>query len=156
MILGFKKIFPWGETTLFQQKIIQSACPGKAIFPFRGLLCPKVHTIREGLRIKPGTILHMATGVRTKNYFQFNNGIPELSLCKSTQGIRIYFEDREVFVARAGGTAKEPLFSDFRKLEKEQLEVLALNDGFNSVDQFWKYFNKDFQGQIIHWTDLRY
>lgn len=161
MILGFKTKFPWGETTMFQQKIIQSATePTKIVFPGHGLLVPKIHTIRESLRMKPGIVMQMATGVRTKNYYQFNKDIPELSLCKSTQGINIYspIGDMEgtVFVARGGGTVKEPKHYDFRKLEKEQLQVFALNDGFTSVDQFWKYFNKDFTGQIIHWTDLRY
>lgn len=28
--------------------------------------------------------------------------------------------------------------------------------GFDSVKDFFRYFNKDFKGKIIHWTDLKY
>ena len=36
------------------------------------------------------------------------------------------------------------------------LRELAKNDGFESVEDFFAYFNKDFKGKIIHWTDLQY
>ena len=33
---------------------------------------------------------------------------------------------------------------------------LAINDGFESLKHFFEYFNEDFEGKIIHWTDLKY
>lgn len=33
---------------------------------------------------------------------------------------------------------------------------LAQNDGFDTIEDFFAYFNEDFYGKIIHWTDLRY
>ena len=36
------------------------------------------------------------------------------------------------------------------------IEALVQNDGFDSADDFFSYFNKDFKGKIIHWTDLKY
>lgn len=34
--------------------------------------------------------------------------------------------------------------------------MLARNDGFDSVDEFFEWFSEDFDGWIIHWTELRY
>ncbi len=45
---------------------------------------------------------------------------------------------------------------DDRKLKIEEVNQLAINDGFNSVDDFFQYFNTDFTGKLIHWTDLKY
>ena len=33
---------------------------------------------------------------------------------------------------------------------------LVQNDGFASISDFLKFFNKDYTGKIIHWTDLKY
>ena len=33
---------------------------------------------------------------------------------------------------------------------------LVQNDGFASISDFFKFFNKDYTGKIIHWTDLKY
>ena len=35
-------------------------------------------------------------------------------------------------------------------------DELAENDGFESVRQFWTWFNKEESYKIIHWTDYRY
>lgn len=36
------------------------------------------------------------------------------------------------------------------------VEVLAKNDGFSGVKEFFEWFSEDFKGKIIHWTDLKY
>ena len=36
------------------------------------------------------------------------------------------------------------------------MELLAKNDGFESMDGFWAFFNEPYQGMIIHWTETRY
>jgi len=38
----------------------------------------------------------------------------------------------------------------------DELEQFCINDGFESSDDFFEFFNHDFEGQIIHWTDLKY
>ena len=45
---------------------------------------------------------------------------------------------------------------DGRYLNYDEIKILSLNDGFDSVQQFFKWFNKDFEGKIIHWTKLKY
>ena len=41
-------------------------------------------------------------------------------------------------------------------LTNKQIEQLAKNDGFDSVQDFFNWFNEDFNGRIIHWTDFKY
>lgn len=156
MILGFKTTFPWGEPTSFVNKIVGcwerlSSCSK----PVQVRKQTKFHTIRAGNRIGAGDKLHMATGVRTKDYNQFNKGVPGLGLCRSTQGIVIYREEKEVLIAKFGGTIKGEKHYEYFLQTDKQVEVLAENDGM-TVEQFWAWFDKDFTGQIIHWTDLRY
>ena len=38
----------------------------------------------------------------------------------------------------------------------EESQTLVWNDGFWSLIAFWLHFNEDFEGYIIHWTDLQY
>jgi hypothetical protein len=45
---------------------------------------------------------------------------------------------------------------DGRVITPEKIDELARNDGFDSTDQFFCYFDKDFSGRIIHWTNTRY
>lgn len=42
------------------------------------------------------------------------------------------------------------------RLQLMRLDELALNDGFNNVQDFFAYFNEDFTGKLIHWTNLKY
>lgn len=152
MILGFSKYFPWGEPTLFREKIISSI--DKNVFP-RNLRLdgPKIHSIRGGDRWRPGLTIQMAYWVRSKQYFQFNKGIPELSLCKVVQGITIYPLERLIWIEdldRPVGTGRMRLFPGNKH------EILAINDGL-SLEEFWRWFGKkEFVGQIIHWTELKY
>ena len=39
---------------------------------------------------------------------------------------------------------------------QSDMEKLAKNDGFETMDDFWTFFNEAYQGMIIHWTDTRY
>jgi hypothetical protein len=114
MVLGFKKQFP--------EKIINGE---------------KIHTIRKGYRWKAGTKIHFATGVRTKNYNQFNSGV-----CVSVQSIEIYYPSGNVII-------------DGELFHKKV--TLARNDGFDSFEELQDWFGKGiFKGQIIHWTDFKY
>lgn len=116
----------------------------------------KKHTIREDKhdRWRKGRKIHMATGVRTKNYQQFAE-----KTCTGTQDISIRYSDdkqlvRVIIDDHFFGTALFDHGKVFCFLMR--LENLVRNDGFDSVEDFFEWFNKDFDGKIIHWTNLRY
>jgi hypothetical protein len=103
---------------------------------------PKLHTIREDRtnRWKAGNDIHLYNGPYTsKGRFQFAPVVK----CISVQKIEILAKDWRVKI------------NDHHILPGT-LHRLAINDGFDSVEDFFEYFNKDFTGKIIHWTDLKY
>lgn len=183
MILPFATQWPNGEPTNFIAKIWESlfpftdievdewmpfikACRDKKLIPegnnaeecLNGVVA-KPHTMREDEkdRWKPGMKIHMVVFNRTKKQFQF---VPVIE-CKSVQKIEIKFQS-----TYQDGSPHHPkviidgaVFWDYEQQidnDNEKIMSLAKNDGFDSVGDFFKYFNKDFTGKIIHWTDLRY
>lgn len=121
------------------------------------LITPKLHTIRtdEKDRWKEGRDIHMVINNRTPKRFQFAPVVK----CLSVQKIQIkHFEasveveiDDEPFGLVYHHGLDEGVYEWTNTLEK-----LAVNDGFDSVEAFFKYFDKDFTGKIIHWTNLKY
>jgi len=105
----------------------------------------KIHTIREDRKNRwiRGKTIHFATGVRTKNQNTFYS-----NLCRGTQEIKIYWRGNTVYPVA--------IFIDKKVLTLDETERLAINDGFKTVDEFYKWFDSDFKGKIIHWTELRY
>jgi hypothetical protein len=103
----------------------------------------KIHTIREDKadRWKEGMKIHFATGARTKQYECFWTGI-----VRSIQNIHI----------RREGNYNISIWIDNKYLSDAEIEELAKNDGFDSVDDFCRFFPDGFLGKIIHWTDFRY
>lgn len=119
----------------------------------------KKHSIRidKHNRWKAGRSIQLATGVRTKNYKQFGS-----ETCKSTQIIEIVhtrFDSRKIRIDDKLFYCNNKLcdfcIANTENREKEML-VLAKNDGFDSIDDFFEWFNKSCEGKIIHWTDLKY
>ena len=111
---------------------------------------PKLHTIREDSKNLwvPGRKIHMVIFNRTKNRFQF---APVLEV-KSIQHIKITYDEKvceECCIEPA-------VFVNGKLQDIDKLEQLARNDGFESAQQFCQWFNEDFTGKIIHWTDLKY
>lgn len=45
---------------------------------------------------------------------------------------------------------------DGRILNSEEVSKLAINDGLPNADAFFCWFDTDFIGQIVHWTDFEY
>jgi len=110
---------------------------------------PKIHTIRRDAsnRWKTGNLIHFYIYTYTKNQFQF---APILK-CVSTQKIDIVWHDADGFKC-----AIPNVYINNRWIVGEDLKQLALNDGFISVNDFFAYFNTDFTGKLIHWTNLKY
>lgn len=100
----------------------------------------KLHTIRwdEKGRWKEGNKIHFSTGARTSKYNCFKKG-----KCTGTQAVEI--KDRDVRV-------------DGLKMTWDEIEDLAINDGFDDIADFWAWFDQysPFSGKLIHWTELRY
>ncbi len=100
----------------------------------------KILTIREDKhkRWKAGMVIHFATGVRTTNYKQFH-----LGECYQTKSINIVHNSPLLFGAVA-------VFVEGQLLSFDQLCKLAFEDGFDSIDEFLEWFDKDFEGVIIY------
>ena len=122
------------------------SCADKGLISFKRSK-PKYHTIREDLKDRwhKDVMIDFYINCRQKNMFQFAPRLP----CVSTQKIEIY---HRVF---AKNLYPEVLIDNVR-LNPMKLYDLAQNDGFETIEDFFEYFNKDYQGKIIHWTDLRY
>ena len=108
------------------------------------LIQPKLHTIREDPhnRWKPGNLIHPVINNRTANRFQFAPVIK----CVSVQTIIIRYNEKGFSL----------IFVDGILLYGNQKEAVVKNDGFDSIEDFFAFFNKDFTGKIIHFTDLKY
>jgi hypothetical protein len=108
----------------------------------------KLHTIREDKndRWKVGTKIDFFINVRQKNMFRFAPVLPVVSV----QKVEIIYD--KFF----GKNLFPDVVIDNIKMHPEKLEQFAQNDGFDTIEDFFAYFNEDFKGKIIHWTDLRY
>lgn len=112
----------------------------------------KIHTVRftSKRRIKQGTFLHLATGVRTKFYSCFLK-----QTCTGTQ--RVFMSINVLDQLEVSIDGKE-LFGRYER------EEFANNDGFKSwydlEDWFYAAVKKSedqcASGVLIHWTEFRY
>lgn len=163
MTLGFMQYFDKQkkEPTHFREKILVGAgfIPQNPNIHPKGLIDfigrPKIHTIRRDPhnRWKAGRKIEMVyRGAGYRIIDHFNKGIPELEKCVSVQRIEIKWES---FI----GLEKPALnvqIDNGRSLTTEEITRLARNDGFKDIEQFCKWFSKDFTGKIIHWSSMRY
>lgn len=120
-------------------------------------LSHKIHTIREDKndRWKPGTKIDFFVNCRQVNMFRFAPVLPVVSVQKvqimwfntfGTNVARVFIDDESFACV---------------KFEKEMIVTgkmlqLAENDGFDTIEDFFAYFDKDFTGKLIHWTHLKY
>ena len=97
----------------------------------------KLHTIRQK-PIAVGTMMnHIVYPYHKERRCVLSN------FCTATQNISIDPDARTIFV-------------DGKEQSKSDMEKLAKNDGFETIDDFWTFFNEPYQGMIIHWTKTRY
>jgi len=111
----------------------------------------KIHTVRsdEKNRWKPGVIMHMATGTRTKYYTCFKQ-----TPCVSYQ---------RVFMSYYQGLLQISV-GDKELFGYHERELFAVNDGFLNLKAFEDWWipelsknpKLEFRGKVIHWTDFRY
>ncbi len=117
---------------------------------------PKIHTIREDKndRWKAGTKIDFFINCRQPSMFRFAPVLPVVSVqeieVKHHLDYVSIFIDKMVYEIEVCETSKKIKSTD------PVIEALVQNDGFDSADDFFSYFNKDFKGKIIHWTDLKY
>lgn len=109
----------------------------------------KLHTIREDRlkRWKIGMDIHYYINVRKTNMLQF----APVKKVKSIQTIYI-----KRFSNFGNWEGDFMVFVDGFAIKGKKIKALALNDGFPSVEAFFQWFNKDFTGRIIHWTNIKY
>lgn len=108
---------------------------------------PKLHTIREDKndRWKPGTKIDFFINFRQKNMFRFAPVLPVVSVQKV-----------EIIVDKFEFMNDYQIKVDGKLLTIDEKVQLALYDGFENLLHFFMYFNEDFTGKLIHWTDLKY
>lgn len=110
---------------------------------------PKIHTIRVDVnnRWNENRKIDFFINVRTKLMFQF---APKQRVV-SVQNIEIEY------LNNTGKWFKDAVVSiDESYIGRDEIEIISKNDGFDSVEDFFEYFNKNFKGKIIHWTNCRY
>lgn len=134
MLMSFMKTLPSGEPSGFIEKIEAGT---------------KIHSLR-GPRWKAGMKIHMCTGARTKAY-----QLHYIRLCVSTQKILIDPQIACVAVFRED-------LGKYVELSKEDKNKLAINDGFDSFEQFINFWYPQQRGiefilkTIVHWTSFKY
>jgi len=176
--IGFSTKFPWGEETHFvpkiwkglteykihdkldiflnglEQYVIKNNLPDmdKIISKSLDDVLPKIHTIREDKADlwKPGRKIHPVVFNRTKDRFQF---APVLE-CKSVQRIEVIYAESNNHKSKV--IIDENIFYNTLAGINKGMEKLARNDGFDSAGDFFRFFSKDFRGNIIHWTEFEY
>lgn len=106
----------------------------------------KIHTLREDKigKWNEGDQIDMMMNDGIKDLFRFLPPIP----CKGIQRVRI-----EYFM----GCGTYPnAYVDGILLTCVEFEQLCINDGFDNTIDFCKYFDKDWKGKLIHWTNFKY
>ena len=122
---------------------------------------PKIHTIREDKknRWKAGVMIDFFIHTRTKDMYRFAPRVKVVSVQKIE--ITYFDEQNPKFTAQLSKIAAEyynevEVVVDNEVLNAKAINELAQNDGFDTIEDFFAYFNEDFTGKIIHWTDKRY
>lgn len=101
---------------------------------------PKIHTIRKDLSNswKVGNKIHFVINNRSKERLQFL----ETKVCTRVDNITLSYPN---------------IYINGHTLSIDQHNRLAINDGFENLNEFWNYFLQNkFSGKLISWTDFTY
>ena len=124
----------------------------------------KIHTIREDKknRWKPGTMIDFFINCRQKDMFRFAPRVPVVSVQEVFMTKR--GNELEITISKVGSY----IGGDDFYLYHDAKTQLALNDGFDNLQDFNFYFlqridenykqtgNSWLKGKIIHWTNFKY
>ncbi len=129
---------------------------------------PKLHTVREDLkeRWKPGINIDFFINVRRPNMYRFAPVLPVVS----SQKIEFIWKDNTENLTCLGTSFDKTctimiddrfygdayFFNGSVVSSSYTIPIFANNDGFDTPEELFAYFNKNFKGKIIHWTDLKY
>jgi len=107
-----------------------------------GLLSPKHHTIRTSGDWELDKLIHFIINNRSKDRYQF----APIMKVKKVDDVVMTFDTG--FDVQVNGSW----------LDSEDIERMAVNDGFNAVEDMAEWFFpnekvESFSGKIIHWTD---
>ena len=145
MTIMFMTKFKDGSFTNFVPKI-KRALMDTSGEGFDCTVNPKHHTIRSGVakNIKIGTKLSLRiwTGIPYRSHQE------EFAKAECTGKHKIHiwqdhFGGRHIVIGE-------------KMLVDSEIERLAINDGFDNVNQFFSWFGWEFEGVLIHWTDINY
>lgn len=138
------------EANMSQEELTTPYEVDSDIYP---IVKAKLHTIREDKndRWKTGKKIDFYINVRKPNMLRFAPVLPVVS----TQSVFMTYYHSDIIQISVNG---RELFGYNERLE------LAINDGFDSWENFFNYFypiiqaseDKYFSGKIIHWTDFKY
>ena len=125
-------------------------------FPEKIIAGTKIHTIREDRhnRWKAGRSIQMSILVRTSKQRKFAD-----KECTGVQHIKITYIDNRGAVKIEVDGKQLGIWHRYipeKSVKPEAIETLAKNDGFRKVEEFLKWFQRDFEGKIVHWTEERY
>lgn len=119
---------------------------------------PKLHTIREDKKNcwEVGTLIDFCIKNNNTEVFRFAPSLPVVSIQKiEIKYTKCSYDDSPlVYILiddQCLGTYNLNNKSNYGDINK-----LVQNDGFYTIDDFFNYFNEDYTGKIIHWTDLKY
>ena len=116
---------------------------------------PKLHTIREdkNSRWKVGTKIDFFINARQKNMYRFAPVLPVVRI----QNFEIVYETSFYRKRHPVVFINNVMFYDAvgHRNEYKMLDFVN-SDGFDTIEDFFDYFDKDYVGKIIHWTDLEY
>lgn len=186
MNLSFSTKWPNGEPTHFVEKIWMGLAnkhklPDYVPIDSSAFLesFPKIHTIRkdEKGRWEKGNKIHFIINNRTSNRLQFAPVLEVMEVQKigiywgepqripNEDGTTLFWQTPVDVVIEENNTIGTVLFdSKTGELIEDNaaIQELAINDGFSGdgwggpVKEFFKWFNEDFEGVLIHWTDKMY
>ena len=129
---------------------------------------PKIHTIREDKnnRWKAGNKIDFFINARQKNMYRFAPVLPVVSIQKN----EFIWKDNTENLTCLGTSFDKTctimiddrfygdayFFNGSVVSSSYTIPIFANNDGFDTPEELFAYFNKNFKGKIIHWTDLKY
>ena len=173
--LAFNKLISFDKANHFMKDKLIQKCNKKGV-PQSYLIKidrtviqrPKLHTVREDLkeRWKPGINIDFFINVRRPNMYRFAPVLPVVS----TQKIEFIWKDNTENLTCLGTNFDKTctimiddcfygdayFFNGSVISSSYTIPIFANNDGFDTPEELFAYFNKNFKGKIIHWTNKRY